>query len=180
MENRFARMDCFVLAGGKDNADKDFTLDGNLTRLEKGYRRYAKLFERVRLVLKRDQARERYLNYPHVCDEESRYGAVAGVRAALSRADSEAVFIGCSEISEFPLELAADLVRRYNGELFLGYCDDSREPIRHQPLFGIFSKKLLDRLAGAGHTVVDLAAFLKQEGRLVPLSKECGATQLGL
>jgi molybdopterin-guanine dinucleotide biosynthesis protein A len=180
MNNKFTQMECFVLAGGARNPVNDFTPDGELTHLEKSYRRYAKVFENVRLVLKADQATERYLNYPHICDQESRRSAVVGIQAALAQAQSEAVFIGSTEISEFPLELAADLVRQYNGELFLGYCDSSTEPTRHQPLFGIFSKKLLAQFAEAGQTALDLARFLAQKGRLLPLPTGASGSVLGL
>ncbi|MCP4686072.1 MAG: hypothetical protein GY867_11605, partial [bacterium] len=71
MDNRFAEMDCFVLAGGRSNPGEDFQPAGDLTRIEKGYRRYAAVFEKVKLVLKKDQATERYLNYPHICDNAS-------------------------------------------------------------------------------------------------------------
>jgi hypothetical protein len=58
MANRFTQMDCFILAGGPHNPTKDFEPEGDLTRLENGYRRYAAIFEKVRLVLKPEQATE--------------------------------------------------------------------------------------------------------------------------
>ena len=111
LAGRFGEMDCFLLAGGKDNPRKDLERDGDISRLERGYRRYAKLFERVTLVLKRDQATVPYVNYPHICDTETEHGAVYGVKAALQQAESDAVFIGSSDIVDFPLELACELVR---------------------------------------------------------------------
>jgi len=180
MKNRFAEMDCFVLAGGKSNESEDFQRVGELTRLEKGYRRYAAVFEKVKLVLKKDQATERYLNYPHICDEVSDRDAVIGIKAALEQSDSEAVFIGSSDIVDFPLELAAELVKSYNGELFLGYRDDSGEADSYQPLFGIFSKRLAGHLDSNGFTLKELSQLLSREGRLVPLPEHVPGVQLGL
>ncbi len=180
VENRFTQMDCFVLAGGKSNAAEDFQREGDYTRIEKGYRRYAAVFEKVTLVLKEEQATERYLNYPHICDDEPTHGAVAGIRAALSKSDSEAVFIGSTDITEFPLELAVDLVRRYDGEMFLGYNDHQKGPDTVQPLFGIYSKKLAARLLKAGQSTEELAELIRDEGRLMPLPGDTPADQTGL
>lgn len=180
MKNRFAEMDCFVLAGGKSNQSEDFQPDGDLTRLEKGYRRYAAVFEKVKLVLKKDQATERYLNYPHICDEASDRGAVVGIKAALQHSESEAMFIGSSDIADFPLELAAELVKSYNGELFLGYCDQSDQAGKYQPLFGIFSKRLVGHLEAAGLSLQEFSKTLLREGRLMPLPSHVPAGQLGL
>ena len=179
MRNRFAEMGCFVLAGGKSNIVEDFLSEGELTRLEKGYRRYAAIFESVKLVLKKDQAKERYLNYPHICDDEPGWGAVVGIRAALKHSESEVLFIGSSNITDFPLELAVELVRRYNGELFLGYRDRPGQTHHCQPLFGVFSRELAGRLARSGHTAFDLSRFLCQEGNLVPLPSSVSADRLG-
>lgn len=172
-------MDCFVLAGGKGNRERDFQPDGDLTRLERGYRRYAAVFERVTLVLKKEQAREHYLNYPYVCDEAAEHGAFHGIEEALRRCDSEAVFIGSTEISDFPLELLVDLVKNYQGEAFLGY-QDSRQGAA-QPLFGIYSKSLAAKLSEAGALDMhELMQVLAREGRLLPLSDPTLAEQLNL
>lgn len=181
MENRFAEMDCFVLTGGKRNATEDFEPIGDLTRLEKGYRRYAAVFEKVRLVLKKEQATERYLNYPHVCDTRSEVSPIIGLETALERASSEAVFIGRSDIIDFPLELAVELVKSYDGEMFLGYYDTSR-PGNRQPLFGVFNKKLIRHLTDAGSSTAELSELLEQKGKLIPLpaSSDNAAVQLGL
>jgi molybdopterin-guanine dinucleotide biosynthesis protein A len=180
MNNRFAEMDCFVLAGGKSNQAEDFQPAGELTRLEKGYRRYAAVFEKVKLVLKKDQATERYLNYPHICDDSSDRGAVFGIAAALKQSESDAVFIGSSDIADFPLQLAAELVKNYDGELFLGYGDDSSQPGKHQPLFGVFSKRLVDHLEAVGLSMQELSRMLLREGRLMPLPPGVPADRLGL
>jgi molybdopterin-guanine dinucleotide biosynthesis protein A len=179
MKNRFADMDCFVLAGGEQNPARDFETDGDLTRLEKGYRRYAALFERVTLVLKREQAVERYLNYPHVCDEETERDPMIGVRTALQRADSDPVFIGTSEIGDFPLELAVALVRDYNGELFLGYGERSKSG-SPRPLFGVFSKRLINRIDAIGTGTGAFQELLAAEGRFVSPPDEISAQTLGL
>ena len=179
MANRFAEMDCFVLAGGPRNPGRDFEPVGELTRLEKGYRKYASVFEKVKLVLKEKQATERYLNYPHVCDSQEGSGAAVGVATALDQAESEAVFIGSSEITDFPLGLIVDLVDQYDDELFLGYDTDSAN---HQrlPLFGVFSTRLLTYLDRNDLQTSKLLELLDREGRLMPLPPEVSATQLGM
>jgi len=178
MEKLISRMDCYVLAGGKSNPSEDFQPDGELTRLEKGYRRYAAIFDRVKLVLKKDQAREKYLNYPYILDDDSNQSAVIGVRAALKQSNSEAVFIGSSDISSFPLELVVDLIRQYQGESFLGYCDSSSSE-KSQPLFGIFHQSLTEHLDKAGDTISELSELLDREGKLLPLPDHISIDQLG-
>jgi molybdopterin-guanine dinucleotide biosynthesis protein A len=179
MTNRYAEMDCFVLAGGPQNPSRDFEPDGELTRLEKGYRKYAAVFEKVKLVLKREQATERYLNYPHVCDLKDESSAVIGVVTALGQAESDEVFIGSSEITDFPLDLIVDLVDQYDGELFLGYAADSATS-RPQPLFGIFSTRLLAHLDQSDLQASEFLELLDREGRLMPLPPEVSAAQIGL
>lgn len=139
----YNKMTCYILAGGEKNPQIDFKSEGDLTRLEKTYRNYAKVFDRVKLVIKEDQAKERYLNYPHVCDSDKKQGSLVGVSAALADATTEAVFIGSSAISDFPPQLMVELVKNYNGEAFVGYAFDDNKT---QPLFGIYNKKLSDRL----------------------------------
>lgn len=180
MKNRFAEMDCFILAGGQSNLENDFKTDGDLTQLEVGYRRYAAIFENVKLVLKKEQATEKYLNYPFICDEESGRSAVVGIKAALSQANSEPLFIGSTDLADFPLELAVDLVNQYDGELFLGYYDASRDSGKNQPLFGIFSRKLAEHLDKSCSSLGELAQILEREGRMMPLPSGVTAGQIGL
>jgi molybdopterin-guanine dinucleotide biosynthesis protein A len=168
MTNRFAQMDCFILAGGQNNPQKDFEPEGDLTRLESGYRRYAALFERVRLVLKADQAVERYLNYPHVCDDDPRSSAAVGLATALRNSRSEAVFVGSSEIRDFPLDLVVDLVNSYDNELFLGY----RVGDQPQVVFGICHRRLAERLQDMTElSRQKLEQLLSECGRLLPMPK---------
>lgn len=177
MTTTFREMPCFLLAGGKSNSFEDFQADGDLTRLERTYRRYAALFERVWLVLKRDQAKERYLNYPHVCDDSAEHRPIAGLTAALKQANADAAFVGSTDAADFPLELIVDLVRNYQGEMFLGY----RSKDGRQPLFGICSSKLAVRLeALTDQTRESLQALLASEGRLLPLPEGVDAARLGL
>ena len=174
-------MTCFILAGGKDNGRKDFTSVDGLPRLEKGYRRYAAVFEKVKLVLKAEQAREKYLNYPYVCDDEPDHNVLAGVRTALNSAGTEAVFIGSSEIIDFPLELLVNLVRNYRGESYLGYCRDDGDAGSSQPLFGIYNKRLAPKLTEAlREGAANLASVLRKEGRMIPLPSDVSADLLGI
>ncbi len=177
MTQSFREMPCFLLAGGKSNCIEDFQTDGDLTRLERTYRRYASLFERVWLVLKPDQAKERYLNYPHVCDAAAEHKPIAGLTAALKQANAEAAFVGSTDAADFPLELIVDLVRNYHGEMFLGYAGKDG---RH-PLFGIYSSKLAHRLESLeNQTSEGLEALLASEGKLLPLPDGVDAARLGL
>ncbi|UCC43772.1 MAG: NTP transferase domain-containing protein [Candidatus Zixiibacteriota bacterium] len=181
MTEKFARMNCYVLAGGENHSKEHFRVDGELTRLEKSYRRYAAVFEKVSLVLKRSQAKERYLNYPHLCDPSDKMSVAGAVAAALERADSEAVFIGSADFVDFPLELAARLVREYDGESFLGYADADSPQNLHQPLFGIYHKKLAGHLLDKVATTGDgLASLLSRVGKLVPLPKDIPRDRVGL
>ena len=139
----FKQMSCYILAGGEENPLEDFQMVGGTTRLENSFKNYARVFDRVKLVIKEDQAKEKYLNYPHVCDQLAENKPVVGVAAALEDADTDAVFIGRSDITDFPLKLLVNLIKSYNGESFLGYVDKDNN---QKPLFGIYNKRLTDRL----------------------------------
>lgn len=180
MKNAFRGISCFVLATDKTDRKRHFEPAGDITRLEKSYRHYAKLFERVTLVLSREQVNERYLNYPHVTDDRSRQDPAHAVETALKHARTDTVFIGSSDIDEFPLHLVVELVRQYEGEPFLGYQlpdDDGRS----QPLFGIYSREFADRIAGASLKEADeLRDFAAREGRLLPLPEGVQPDAIGL
>lgn len=181
MTNPFREINCFLLAGGKRNQTEDFLPQGELTRLEQGYRHYAAVFEKVTLVLKEDQARERYLNYPHVCDSQPGWNAAYGIQAALRSSDSDTVFIGSSDITDFPLDLLVTLVKNYNGEPFLGFSAPSGASRNCQPLFGIYDRKLVAKLEAAiEQDAAELYRLLEAEGRLIPLPEGASAENLGL
>jgi molybdopterin-guanine dinucleotide biosynthesis protein A len=179
MGNPYREITCYVLAGGKRNQTEDFQPQGDLTKLENSYRQYARVFEKVLLVLKKSQAREHYLNYPHVCDQQPDWNIVNGVETALDSSDSDTMFIGSSEITDFPPELIVELVKSYQGESFLGYS--SRNDVSCQPLFGIYSKRLVEKLR-ALHTTDRsvLCQVIKEEGRLIPLPENIGGERIGL
>ncbi len=170
MTNPFREIGCFLLAGGRRNQSEDFQPKGELTRLESGYRRYAQVFEKVTLVLKESQARERYLNYPHVCDQNPDWNAAYGIQTALSNADTETIFIGSSEITDFPLDLLVTLVKNYQGEPFLGFSAPFGAARSCQPLFGLYNKRLASKLqAAVEKDASELYRLLESEGRLIPL-----------
>lgn len=180
MKDTFRGMSCFVLAGGKADRKRHFEPAGDITRLEKSYRHYAKLFERVTLVLGPEQLNERYLNYPHVTDEQTPQDPAHGVETALKHARTNTVFIGSSDIDEFPLHLVVELVKNYNGEPFLGYRtpDDDKQA---QPLFGIYSKDFASKIAGQSlKKAGELKKFAEQEGRFIPLPEDVQPTAIGL
>lgn len=181
MTNPFREIGCFLLAGGRRNLSEDFQPKGELTRLESGYRRYAQVFEKVTLVLKEDQARERYLNYPHVCDHNPNWNAVYGIQAALNSAETDTVFIGSSEITDFPLDLLVTLVKNYQGEAFLGFSAPKGALRSCQPLFGLYNKKLAAKLHEAiEKDASELYRLLESEGRLIPLPQGTAPQALDL
>lgn len=175
MSKWFKEMDCYVLAGGEENPKRDFDLLGELTRLEKSFRSYAAIFEKVKLVIKEKQAREKYLNYPYVCDIDETPKATVGVATALEDADSDAIFIGTSDISDFPISLLANLVKNYNGEAFLGYVDKNN---KHQPLFGIYNKKVKSKIEKTGQ--LSLENLEEDEIKLLELPENFDADCIGL
>jgi len=135
-------MSCYLLAGGRSNPSDDFSEKGELTQLEATYRRYAAIFESVKLVIKKDQAKEHYLNYPHVIDESDNRHFAIGIETALKDARAEAVFVGSSDFHNFPLDLPVHLVKSYEGESFLGFSESSLNN-DNQHLFGIYSTEML-------------------------------------
>jgi len=179
MTNPYREITCFVLAGGETSSIRDFEQEGELTRLESIYRRYAKVFEKVMLVLKTEQARERYLNYPHVCDRQPGRNVMHGIEAALENADSDTTFIGSSAIADFPPELIVRLIRDYRGESFLGYCAGDGSAC--QPLFGLYNRRLADKLKSASLSDREsLISLVRSEGRFIPLPAEVSAARIGL
>ncbi len=179
MTNPYREITCFVLAGGATAGARDFETEGELTRLETLYRRYAKVFEKVMLVLKSEQAREQYLNYPHVYDRQPERNIAHGIETALENSDSDTTFIGSSAISDFPPELIVRLIRDYRGESFLGYCTDDGSAC--QPLFGLYSRQLVDKLKSAPLSDREsLLSLVRGVGRFIPLPAEVSAAQIGL
>ncbi len=182
MTERFKAMSCYILAGGKNYQD-DFVPTGDLTRLEAGYRRYAKIFEMVKLVIKKDQAKEHYLNYPHVLDKSDRKNFSVGVETALKDAKSEAVFIGSSDLLDFPLEWPVNLIKNYQGESFLGYLIPDKNDKSKKHLFGIYSKKAMSEMTidNTNSDIIsqsdsisqsDIISQLVQSGRLLPVPSD--------
>jgi molybdopterin-guanine dinucleotide biosynthesis protein A len=170
-------MNCYILAGGEDNPKDDFLKIGDISRLEKSYRSYAAVFDKVKIVIKKDQAKEKYLNYPHICDELDKKSAAAGVEAALRDANSEAVFIGSTDINEFPPKLLYELIKSYNGEAFLGYIDKTN---KHQPLFGIYNKGLGSKISVSGDKKIDISEFGDDNIKLLNLPENIDAACIGL
>jgi len=168
-------MSCYILAGGEENQFEDFQIEGDSTRLEKSFQNYAKVFDRVKLVIKEDQAKEKYLNYPFVCDQLAGNKAVIGVAAALEDAKTDAVFIGTSDMSNFPLKLLVNLVKSYNGESFLGYVDKENN---QKPLFGIYNKRLSDKLDISGELSLD--DLIVDDARFLEIPEDIDADYLDL
>ncbi len=139
---------CYLYASGEQDDTDHFQPVDNMTRLEKGYRRYAKVFESVKLLL--DEQRHNhawYHNYPHLALPADECEKIDAVTAALEDAPTDAIFIGASEIDRFPLSMLVELVKEYSGESFLGFEGMGS----HQPWFGIYSKKALSQLKADGN-----------------------------
>lgn len=168
MPQQFRQMSCYLLVGGKSNNSEDFSKQGELTRLENTYRRYAAIFDNVKLVIKAKQAKEHYLNYPHVIDNSDRQHFAVGLETALNDATSDAIFVGSSEVFDFPLELPVHLVKNYNGESYLGFSDEDKSDDK-QLLFGIYNRAMLPEILQAAelpaHKCGDL---IRSSGRLIP------------
>lgn len=180
IHERFAMIPCYLLAGGANNQSFDFERRGDITRLEQSYRRYASLFENVRLVLKSEQARGWYLNYPYITDQRTTQGAMVGIESALAASPHEFIFLGSTRFDSFPLNLAAHLVKSYNGESFLGYGDPLSNPNWQQPLFGLYHKRLAERISKSlERGEKDIRSIIGNEGTMLPLPKEA-ALELGL
>ncbi len=173
-------MSCYILAGGKQNGDRDFSSVGEITRIEKSFRRFASVFDKVKLVIKEDQAREGYLNYPHICDKQNHRSAVVGVATALGDADSDAVFIGSSDMLDFPLDLLVNLIKSYDGETFLGYYDRSRGDQTPQPLFGIYNRRLSERINLDEKQPNSVTDLLSGKVKLIPLPNGIDASCIGI
>ncbi len=147
----------------------DPVAQGDFEAVEESYRSYARLFDRVRLVLTRPQARERLLAYPHVVSEAEPTDRLEQIRSALDHTNAESIFVGDRTLTTFSPELVLELVRNYNGEAYLGYepVDSHGTP---QPWFGIFRRdfvaSLLERGVAASHRLTDR---LTVQGRRLPL-----------
>lgn len=137
-------MSCYILAGavtggGRDEADCD------MEKVEKGYRQYARIFEDVKLVLTKEQAKEKFLNYSHVYEKQETPQLANSLKAALNDSKADCIFVGSADIINFSLELPVKLIKEYDGESFMGYEFDDKEG-KNKFQFGIYNKKLLATL----------------------------------
>lgn len=176
MSKWFNKMDCYILAGGENNPQKDFSREGELTRLEKSFQSYAKIFDKVKVVIKEKQAKEKYLNYPHVTDQSSEQKPLVGVAAALDHSEKEAVFIGSSEIKDFPPTLLYNLIKNYDGESFMGYTKGDST----QPLFGIYHKRLFDRIDESSLEQMTVEDLIPEDAKLLELPEKYDENCIGL
>ncbi len=155
VSNEIEKMRCYIITNSQppdqdkqesgenneNNENKSYDMD----KLESGYKQYARIFEDVKLVLSADQAKESFLNYPHVCNKSDSRNFSDSLKTILEDSDGEYVFIGSSDIDNFSLELPLNLIRQYDGESFLGYTNDT-ETNKNNFHFGIYNKKLLGKL----------------------------------
>ncbi len=173
-------MECFILAGGENQQKRYLKKVGEITQLEKSYRRFAAVFDRVKLVIKKEQAKEHFLNYPYVCDKQDVKEPVIGVETALQNASSDAVFIGSADISDFPLKLLMELINNYNGESFMGYYASEPGQSDYQSCFGIYNKKLLTKLNQPEISFNTLKELLADDIKLIRLPENYDAACIGI
>jgi len=163
---------CYLYASNEQDDSDHFESVGSLTRLENGYRKYAKVFESVTLLLDEGHDHAWYHNYPHISLPADDGSEMEVLSAALEDAPTDAVFIGASEIDRFPLSMLVKLVREYNGESFLGFEGLGS----HQPWFGIYSKDVLRELKAHNNSIDDLAAL--DNSRLLPLPEDVDLAEI--
>ncbi len=144
VSNAIEKMSCYILAGSNTVACGD-EVDYDMEKIERGYRKYARIFEDVKLVLTQKQAKEKFLNYPHVCEQEETPLLANSLKAALKDSKTDYIFVGSADITNFSLELPVNLIKEYGGESFMGYDFEDQDG-SNKFQFGIYNKKLLSKL----------------------------------
>ena len=172
-------MNCYILAGGEEDKKVGSSSLLRRAKLEKSFRNYAAVFDKVKLVIKEKQAKEDYLNFPHICDENETSHSSARISRALQDADSDAVFIGSADIYDFPISLLSKLIKEYNGELFLGYVSPQSDG-NSQPLFGIYHKKMADKISNQSDGFYSINTLTNTDAKFLILPDEVDSSCIGL
>lgn len=175
----FKEMDCYVLAGEETRPKHGLSPFDKRAKLELSFRSYAAVFDKVKLVIKKKQAKEEFLNFPHLCNEEENNQTVVSIAKAVKDAKSDAIFIGSTDIYDFPLSLLARLLKTYNGETFLGYTSPT-DTNSSQPLFGIYNKKAAKNILNKNDADITLGDFLTGDVKLLPLPDDIDSACIGL
>jgi len=175
----FKEMDCYLLTGEETRSKHRLTPFDKRAKLELSFRSYAAVFDNVKLVIKKQQAKEEFLNFPHVCEKGEKNQSVVSIAEAVEDAKSEALFIGSTDIYDFPLSLLARLLKSYNGETFLGYASPS-DTNSSQPLFGIYNKKFAKNILKKNDEDITIEDFLTGDIKLIPLPDDIDSACIGL
>ncbi len=161
----YKEMDCYIVIPSQP-ASK-FTTDKIVERalLEQAFRNYAAVFDKVKIVITKSQAKEHYLNFPHICHSDKSATQV-DLNKLLTDADSDAIFVGHTEMGDFPISLLANLLKSYNGELFMGYKSNLTQSSKLQ--FGIYSKAIVSK-SSISLSKLSIDSLDKKSYRLLPL-----------
>lgn len=175
----FKEMNCYILTGDESEPMSRTSSFDRRMKLEHSFRNYAAVFDKVKLVINKEQEKDEYLNFPHVCNETGKKHSTVDIARALEDADSDAVFIGTTDIYDFPLSLLAKLLKEYNGESFLGYVSD-RDGGSPQPLFGIYNKRVSRNLPVDKPSAISFESVLDDDYKLLILPDEVDSSCIGL
>lgn len=139
----YKEMDCFLLT--QTTQKQKHTLDKIAQRamLEQSFRNYAAVFDKVKLVISESQAKEHFLNFPFVSHSKNSSDEF-DLLPLLKNANSEAVFIGHTNLVDFPISILVELIKSYNNEMFLGYKSPSTSSQKLN--FGIYNKSIIPTL----------------------------------
>ena len=138
----FKEMDCYLFLN--DNSPGRFKMDKITQRakLESSFRNYAAVFEKVKIVINESQIKEHYLNFPYIVHTDNRNVSL-NLSTLLEDATSDAIFVGHTNLVDFPISILANLIKSYNGEMFMGY----NSPKHNTDLlpFGIYHKSIISQ-----------------------------------
>jgi hypothetical protein len=81
---------------------------------------------------------------------------------------------------DFPLDLLVNLIKKYDGESFLGYYDQSRGDQSRQPLFGIYKRDLSEQINLEQKQPTSVEDLLSGDVKLIPLPEGIDASCIGL
>jgi len=132
-----------VLAGGKSirmKSDKLFLPVGRSTLLRKTVDLLDEIFPQVMLVSANQMVRSQYRNKKIVCDHYINCGPLAGIHAALTHAETEAVFVFASDMPNLNRIMIETMIELYD-EDFDALVP--RHPQGIEPLHAIYSVKCL-------------------------------------
>lgn len=168
----YKEMNCYVIARPDNKTKKSVSAFDQRAKIEHSFRQYAAVFSKVKLVVEPEQEKDIFLSFPRLIDESQTAKSRLSLKKAFADADSDAVFIGTTDINDFPISLLSNLVKKYNGEKFLGYkIDDDEKSGQH--LFGIYKN------SDENHAV-DALDFDDADVKLLTLPEDIDSSCLSL